>query len=432
MSKVLIIEDERLDFNTFSNSYKEFNYKCIPHDYEELIDNSDTEDKLYNFIKRKIIYEDISFISLDLNLRNFGFDDETNPSNEQTGINILKRITNSSIYCVRTIPILIVSKFLPSEIETHHTLSKFIISHVHKDNIGARSVDRLLPLAEYIKEINLDLNIKRDIEKQKAFILPEFNHLFNDIKTFNEIITLKKELITALTNDCIIPSYQGIVRENRQIDKYEVLARVNDLKNSFFKYINVAKFYGLLSDVTKEVIQKSFSYIKSDKSLSLSINIDYEDLDDSKIDDFIIFIKDEINLNNLNFDQITLEILEGVRHNKAILNNIKKLKDCGFKIAIDDFGIENSNFLRLKHLIEQKCIHYLKIDRKFIEDIAVSSLSKNIVSSLVKLANEEKIEVVLEFIADEEIFNMCKTIDPNLLYQGFYFSEPSLSIESKI
>gem|GEM_PF-3079299 len=48
---------------------------------------------------------------------------------------------------------------------------------------------------------------------------------------------------------------------------------------------------------------------------------------------------------------------------------IMLLKLAGFKIAMDDFGAENSNFDRFLELLEHKQIDYLKIDGKVIKKL---------------------------------------------------------------
>jgi EAL domain-containing protein (putative c-di-GMP-specific phosphodiesterase class I) len=428
MKKVFLIEDNEDDFNSFLSSYKELGFNVFPSSYGIIKNNCANEVEFTNFVIKNIIYEEISFISIDLNLKDFGFGDKTQVEEKQTGINIIKEISRNSIYSVRNIPILILSKFDPEDIERNHYLSKYIISYIHKDQIGERSLSRKFPLHDYLSSFKYLEKITTSLDRFNHFLPIQFNSIFGDELELKDLMTLKNTLLNAIKNNKVLPSYQKITNHNKEKEKYEVLARVETIDDSFYKFLSVSNFFGLLSDVTNIIIEKSLFEIKNTRN-NISININYEDL----IDDKFICLKEtlekHVNSNSLNNEQITLEILEGAEHNKTILLNIKELKELGFLIAIDDFGLKNSNFERLMDFIDNDCINFLKIDGKFIKNICESKISENIVKSIISIADEHNIKVVVEYIADERIFNFCKELSENLLYQGFYLHKPSLNIK---
>lgn len=427
MNKILLIEDNEDDFKSFFESYIELGYQVYPSNYENLKQYTNNKNEFLDFIKKSIIYENISLISIDLNLRDFGFNDSANDILKlQTGIDIIKELALNNIYSIRSIPILIISTFSPQDLEEYHCLSKYIIEYIHKDNIKVRTATNNFPLKEYINQKNLNNSISIFIERYKHFNTPQFNSIFDESYTESDISKEKNILIEALKNGNIFPVYQKIVDKKKDIIKYEVLARVNSDDSSFYPYIKVAKFYGLLGDVTKTIIEKSFSKIK-DSTTQLSINIEYEDLINKNFDSFNQLLEREISKNNLIKEQISLEILEGIKH-KEILNNIKELYKQGYKISIDDFGTENSNFTRLKDFIEQKCISSLKIDGSFVKEICNSEISKDIIESIITLAKKYNIDIVLEYIHDEQTFEFCKKLDDKLFFQGYYLGKPSLEM----
>ncbi|MEA3228522.1 MAG: EAL domain-containing protein, partial [Campylobacterota bacterium] len=95
------------------------------------------------------------------------------------------------------------------------------------------------------------------------------------------------------------------------------------------------------------------------------------------------------------------------------------VKSKGIKIAIDDFGAGYSNFERL--LEYQPDI--LKIDGSLIKNIASDHFSRDIVETIVTFAKKQNIQVIAEFIENEEIFNIINELDIEFS-QGYYIGKP--------
>lgn len=227
--------------------------------------------------------------------------------------------------------------------------------------------------------------------------------------------------IKAIKDETIEPYYQAIVdNQTKKVEKYEVLARLIDGKDvvSPYFFIDPAKDAGLLQDITKIIIKKSFRKIaNTDKQIS--INISEVDLDLGYLESFLI---EQLERNNIKSNQITLEVLEGISSNGADdnLNQLLRLKSLGFVIAIDDFGTGFSNFERVYKMNPD----FIKIDGAFIKDIDVNQNSYKIAKSIDIFAKSIGAKVVAEFVSIEEVYNIVR--DMGIEYsQGYYFSEPS-------
>jgi diguanylate cyclase (GGDEF)-like protein len=234
-----------------------------------------------------------------------------------------------------------------------------------------------------------------------------------------EFIDITDKLFYAISHDNIIPYYQGI-RDNitGEINKYEVLVRmkINDTIYSPYTFLPAAKVSGRLSEISKIVIEKSFKYM-SKKDYSFSINITEDDLNNGYLIDFLTKKSKEYNINP---NRVYLEILEGMSKNsKESVYQIKVLKELGFKISIDDFGTEYSNFERIQEINAD----ILKIDGKYIKDIDTNQKSYKIAKIISLLAKEMDMKVVAEFVHSKEVQKII--IELGIDYsQGFYFSEP--------
>lgn len=102
----------------------------------------------------------------------------------------------------------------------------------------------------------------------------------------------------------------------------------------------------------------------SNYNYNFSINITEEDLDHNFLLEYLNEKSKEFSINP---NRVTLEILENISSDsgKNHLKQLTYIKKAGYKIAIDDFGTQYSNFERLLDLD----IDYLKLDAKYIKNI---------------------------------------------------------------
>ena len=127
----------------------------------------------------------------------------------------------------------------------------------------------------------------------------------------------------------------------------------------------------------------------SSNNYEFSINITEDDLAEDYLNDYL---NEKINLYKIDSKRVILEILEGVSSSgkKNHIKQLNLLKKSGFKIAIDDFGAEYSNFERILDLD----IDYIKIDAKYIKDIDTNKRSYEIVRAIsFFVKNDSKIVI---------------------------------------
>ena len=256
------------------------------------------------------------------------------------------------------------------------------------------------------------------------------NNLFMFQKSKNKIKNLNKESFTQLNNqlhkalkeDRVIPFFQGI-RDNKtkEIIKFEILARldINDKIISPVDFIEVASLSGLLPYITRIMIDKSFKKM-SQNTYIFSINITEDDLNHNYLIDYL---SKKLKQYNISPSRVILEILENIsiKHRVSHLIQLKKLKELGFKLAIDDFGAENSNFERILDLD----IDFLKIDAQYIKDIYTNKKSYEITKAIVFFANNSNIKTIAEFTHNKKVQKIVEELGISFS-QGYYFSEPSI------
>jgi diguanylate cyclase (GGDEF)-like protein len=98
---------------------------------------------------------------------------------------------------------------------------------------------------------------------------------------------------------------------------------------------------------------------------------------------------------------------------------LRRLRDKGFGIAIDDFGSGYSNLSYLRHLP----ITTLKIDRAFVMDIEHSQGNVEIIRAIIAMGNALGLGLVAEGVETEQQFRFLRNADCHVI-QGYYFSRP--------
>ena len=251
-----------------------------------------------------------------------------------------------------------------------------------------------------------------------------YRHEMSNFGSYTQLSKNISLLERDLEEEGLIPFYQSIVdTQTKKIFKYEVLARLQD-KSGFIqpsKFLQAAKVSGLESSITKQIIQKSFKYFASTQ-IQFSINITTQDFLENYLTDFL---NAKTRLHNINPKNVTLEILEDIviENDADIVTQINNLASLGYIIAIDDFGVESSNMTKLATLNAK----YIKIDGLFIKDINENSTHRHIVEALVFIAKKLDMEIIAEYVHNEEIFEIVKDLGIHYA-QGYYLGEPKISI----
>lgn len=122
----------------------------------------------------------------------------------------------------------------------------------------------------------------------------------------------------------------------------------------------------------------------------------------------------------MNANQIVLEIVEFALFEKqnTIFKNIKKLKELGFLIAIDGFGIDYQTLSKAESLD----IDIIKLDNEFLT-AEESYMKARFASLLVEFAKKNNYKIICEVIENKEMLEEARNYNIDIM-QGFYFSKP--------
>ena len=273
---------------------------------------------------------------------------------------------------------------------------------------------------------NASMALKQSKELGKnRYVIIDDKYYDNNLEKRVSYIKSNNIIHDAISNNTVIPYFQGI-RNNKtgKINKYEALMRIHKdgeiLTPAHF--LESVKLSGQFQKLTKIMIEKTFEVMKNN-TYTFSINITEDDLNDNYLETYLTNQCSKFNIPN---ERVILEILEGVSNSGkyAHVEQLKKLNSLGFKIAIDDFGAEYSNFERILDLE----IDFIKIDAKYIKNIDRDKKSLEIVRAITFFAKNTGIECIAEFVHSQNVQTMIEALDISYS-QGYYFSEPRKIID---
>ena len=267
------------------------------------------------------------------------------------------------------------------------------------------------------------INCEYALERSKVLGSRHFEVYHENTEHFKEErealrwLKITRDLII---NEEIVPFFQPIINvKTGKVEHYEVLARGfyegNIVSPEWF--MSASEKLGLSTVVTRIMLNKSFE-IFAQREETFSINLSTRDI----LEDYLeSFLEQKIKKHKIDPSRVTFEILESItieNNSTKITKKINRLKAAGYKIAIDDFGVQNSNFSRL---LEME-FDMIKIDGVFIKDIVKSKKKLDITKAIVNLAKTLKIKTVAEYVENEAVYEMVKECGIDYA-QGYYIGK---------
>ncbi len=154
------------------------------------------------------------------------------------------------------------------------------------------------------------------------------------------------------------------------------------------------------------------------RDMSVSVNLSAAQLNHHEIVDQVSRVLEETGFPP---QQLRLEITEtaAMRNPRLTARRLKLLKEKGVLISIDDFGTGYSSLSYLQSFP----VDTLKVDRSFVSRMGQSADDHNIVSSVISLAHNLRLNVVAEGVEAMEQWSLLHGLACED-GQGFLFSRP--------
>nr|MBQ8253804.1 EAL domain-containing protein [Lachnospiraceae bacterium] len=190
--------------------------------------------------------------------------------------------------------------------------------------------------------------------------------------------------------------------------------------NKFIPIFEKNGFILKLDDyMLEEVAKQQAEWISQGQEIvPISVNVSRAHFTREDLAEHICEIVDKYNVPH---DVIELELTESAFFDdkKVLLNTVKKLRESGFPVSMDDFGAGYSSLNSLKELT----IDVLKIDADFFRNVEEVERGMLIVSEVIDLAKKLNMKIVAEGIESRDQVDFLVQQECDLI-QGYFFAKP--------
>ena len=265
--------------------------------------------------------------------------------------------------------------------------------------------------------------IARDYSERNFETITFYQQSFRRTVSSNDI----DELQAALDKGEFVVYYQPKydLMKKRFISS-EALIRWKSEKYGFLtptKFLGKAEAVGLTHEIDTFVLKRVCEDLndlrrRGKRLLPVSVNFSLYEFYSSNFLDTIVAILDEFQIPTY---LIEIEITEATSQANQFLSLsiIKKLKERGMRVLMDDFGVGFSNIGNLKKIP----FDAVKIDKSFIDDVATDIKTREIVRFLINLCKVNELEVIAEGVDNKEQLDVLRKCHCDTI-QGFFFSQP--------
>ncbi|MFA0078207.1 EAL domain-containing protein [Vibrio artabrorum] len=267
-----------------------------------------------------------------------------------------------------------------------------------------------------------DISMYKAKQQQNSYSM--FTAAMQDAHLYK--VKVEQRLRLAIEKQTLFMVFQPLVRTDKSVHGVEALVRWIDEELGFVPpdvFVPVAESTGLMQKLGAFIIESSIMQIAhlhrtTEQKIGLSINISVRQFSHQSFSDHLLATLEKYQLSP---SCLTLEITESlfIEDVTVVKPIFEALKANDIKISLDDFGTGYSSLSMLKALP----IDELKIDKSFIENIAVDQQSLTMVQNIIAIGKNFGMVVLAEGVESNEHFSILKACDCDLM-QGYYFSRP--------
>ena len=243
------------------------------------------------------------------------------------------------------------------------------------------------------------------------------------------LLQLESDLRRAVDRSEFYIDYQPIVRlDTGMLIGFEALVRWQHPERGLISpdnFIAVAEETGSIVPIGQWVLLQACLQMKrwqekhsSAAPLSISVNLSGRQFGHTNLLEQITQI---LNSTGLDPRTLKLEITESIvmENVESTAGTLEKLRKLGVELSIDDFGTGYSSLSYLHRLP----IDTLKIDRSFVSRIGENNENKEIVRTIIMLAQNLGMGVIAEGVETKEQLDLLRELDCQCV-QGFLMSRP--------
>jgi diguanylate cyclase (GGDEF)-like protein len=291
----------------------------------------------------------------------------------------------------------------------------------------ARVVDGKHPLSHALAAAEIACKAAKDRGRDRVETYQESDQSI--VRRFTDV-TLVGTLRYALAQDRFRLEAQTIVPLNGAVvgPKFELLLRMTDENGQSVspeKFLSAAERYQLAPAIDRWVVRRVLQTLEPHaaalvrRGVCFAVNISGQSLGDAE---FCTFLESVLRDSGLPSSLLSFELTETA----AVANIVRaealmrRLRELGFDVALDDFGRGLSSLTYLKTL-PATC---LKIDGTFVRDVVGDDRAQAMLSAIVRLAQAMGLRTVAECVESDAIRDIVRQLGVEF-GQGFSIGRPT-------
>ncbi|WP_034948721.1 putative bifunctional diguanylate cyclase/phosphodiesterase [Erwinia oleae] len=187
-------------------------------------------------------------------------------------------------------------------------------------------------------------------------------------------------------------------------------------------FIPLASQTNLVSALTEWVINSVIAQQKAWRSttIRLPVSVNVSEMDFAR-EGYADYLEDKMIKAGLPTALLGIECMEteSILESPAALKGLEMLKQRGFALSLDDFGIGYSNISYLRRMP----LDVIKLDKSLISELSSDTASRIIARSIIKMLKDLDYTVLAEGVENAEIVSTLRQYGCDQA-QGFFYSKP--------
>jgi len=236
-------------------------------------------------------------------------------------------------------------------------------------------------------------------------------------------LLIEQDLFLALERRQLAVHYQPIIAlPSGKIGGFEALLRWYHPERGAIspaRFIPLAEETGQIEPIGLWVAEQALATLATfeDPSVRMTINVSGKQLLGGRFCDEFARIAAAAGVSPA---RATIEVTESVLMEDEAVREIRRLRELGCRIAIDDFGIGYSSLAYLRRLP----VNIIKIDQSFVSSLGHDRETELFLRALVKLIRTLRLTVVAEGVETENQFRLLSKMRCDGA-QGYLFGKPA-------
>lgn len=212
---------------------------------------------------------------------------------------------------------------------------------------------------------------------------------------------------------------------NMAID-YETSMRINDRSLGVLlekTFVPVAEKSSQIIQLNLWAVEEACEAMKRCEAREADVNsvIIWTSVKSMAKKNFVAKVEKIVDKYGINHDSfcfnINESILEAVK--EPVIANIRALRESGFKVSIDDLGLEYTSLSNLTHYD----VDYIGIHSSLLEDFMVSEKVQNMIQGIIDFCKKLDTQVHVDGVESKEMFDLLNKMGVDR-FTGPYIGEP--------